>query len=537
MTAIITDKFRLESAKLFLDSVSDTDNTNLYIFIGKPLSWDVDLSPDVPTDTQDQNNLHFNDMLSLKKVGSDDAVRVIPRYNWTTGTVYDQYDSRVEDIFDSVFYVLNSNNEVHKCLYVPKNPDTWADLPSTEEPDGVGVTALTYDDGYIWKYMFTISAQNANEFLTPDWIPVETNATVSQNEIDTAGKIEAVMVTERGSNINTYRGGLSAVSNIENGSITLRMTPVTDVWTDNVETSNVCFANGTITVLSGDSAGEIRAISGYDYTTGVVSYTGDSLELNYETDTVVVGPTITISGNGSGAIVYPIIDATLKKVNTIEVLENGSGYTLATIEILGSGAVLVDGESTVQASVMISPRYGHGYDPEKELGGKYVMLKTMLVFDDNEDIIKNNEYRKIGLIRNVLDPDTEALLTAETLSASKSLILASGSSVDWLADDVIVQTVGDVESKAYVIEFDSTSNTLRYIQNDTTGYGTFTTGQTITDDATPATKSGEIEDDMSTSNYGMELMQYAGDILYIEQRRPVVRSPEQTEDIRIVIEF
>jgi hypothetical protein len=50
-----------------------------------------DASPLTPVDSVQDEFFYFDDLLAAKKVTSSDVSYVIPRRNWTTGTVYDYY--------------------------------------------------------------------------------------------------------------------------------------------------------------------------------------------------------------------------------------------------------------------------------------------------------------------------------------------------------------------------------------------------------------------------------------------------------------
>src|SRR6056300_1938954 len=170
MPAIITNKFRHNNAEQFTDSFS---SDAYYLGIGRPQPYGtltrgdlrttnegVDTGPLSPVDSIADEYYYFDDMLAAKKVNSSDLSYVVPRRNWTSGTVYDYYrhdygnritgttttqtaDSGASTLWDSTFYVLNSENRVYKCL------DNNSGANSTVEPsvtDGE-TSILTTGDG------------------------------------------------------------------------------------------------------------------------------------------------------------------------------------------------------------------------------------------------------------------------------------------------------------------------------------------------------------------------------------------------------
>ena len=99
MPAIITKDFRVHNAKQFEESFGETADT-YYLAIGRPQAFadnqafndGTDASPPTPVDDVGQLEYYaYDDFLAAKKIASTDVSIVIPRRNWTTGTVYDYY--------------------------------------------------------------------------------------------------------------------------------------------------------------------------------------------------------------------------------------------------------------------------------------------------------------------------------------------------------------------------------------------------------------------------------------------------------------
>ena len=121
------------------------------------------------------------------------------------------------------------------------------------------------------------------------------------------------------------------------------------------------------------------------------------------------------------------------------------------------------------------------------------------------------------------------MATSETLIATKKLELTNiveGANGLFRSDEVI--TDGSVS--AIVLDFDETNETITFIQNSSTGYGNFSTSATLSgaDSLCEATISSVVDE---------EVKKYEGDILYLENRRAILRSEDQVEDIKVIIEF
>lgn len=174
MPAIISDNFRVANAKEFIESISED---SIYLFIGKSHPWPNEGVPPNPTDSlQETEYTHWDDMIAAKIATSDDVVHMIPRVNWTTSTVYDQYDPTDPELHRKEFYVMNTNFRVYKCI------DNNGGLPSTVEPTGTAAAIFTTADGYAWKYMYSVSIPDAVKFLTPQFLPVRNLASNTDND-------------------------------------------------------------------------------------------------------------------------------------------------------------------------------------------------------------------------------------------------------------------------------------------------------------------------------------------------------------------
>ena len=94
MSAIITDQFRILSAKNFSSSIASTE-TAYYTFVGLTNSTEYDTfwedSPPTPIDSFDNYNDVWDTIIGLKKINPDDIRSVVRRISWESGIVYDMY--------------------------------------------------------------------------------------------------------------------------------------------------------------------------------------------------------------------------------------------------------------------------------------------------------------------------------------------------------------------------------------------------------------------------------------------------------------
>ena len=102
-----------------------------------------------------------------------------------------------------------------------------------------------------------------------------------------------------------------------------------------------------------------------------------------------------------------------------------------------------------------------------------------------------------------------------------------------------------------MIEWDSANRLLYYIQTrftdegvDSNGNATafsganVITGATSSATGTPSTASETVDSVVLTSGYAAaEIDADTGDVIYLEQRVPITRASDQTENIKLIIEF
>ena len=201
MASIVTTKFRVHNAEQFAEAFSETSNTIMYLFIGKNTAFPNDNAPPTPVNsTANVEYTPWRDMYAAKRITTSDVTHAIPRYDWTSGTVYDKYDDQDTNLLESDdFYVVTEDYNVYKVL------NNAGGTASTTKPSGVSTSPFTTADGYIWKYMYSVSTAKALKFLTNEYIPVQTLASddgSDQWDVQAAaidGGIHVINVTAGGS--------------------------------------------------------------------------------------------------------------------------------------------------------------------------------------------------------------------------------------------------------------------------------------------------------------------------------------------------
>lgn len=201
MSSLITKKFKITLAKqvynlleVGANSYLPTDRKSyVYAVIGKQLPWNTgtEVAP-VPTESITALNDYYKRSIYAKQLSIENASLVVPRINWTSNTVYNNYQSNTN------FYVLNSKDQVFKCLFnnggvaSTDQPELTLSTTSLEEP------FVQTSDGYKWKYLMTLSTLQKQKFLTSEWMPVVYNKFV--RAAAEPGSIDIVTVTNSGNN-------------------------------------------------------------------------------------------------------------------------------------------------------------------------------------------------------------------------------------------------------------------------------------------------------------------------------------------------
>jgi hypothetical protein len=239
---------------------------------------------------------------------------------------------------------------------------------------------------------------------------------------------------------------------------------------------------------------------------------------------------VAIRGDGSSGECTVVVSS--NAVTSVTITTAGSGYTFASIKASDFGNV-----SGSDIDFIISPPDGHAKDVVTELGGFFVMLNVNLTqAEGSGDFNTSNDFRRIALLRNPTDSTTGSVASASTLDATKSITF-SGTPGSFQADEKITQaTTGAV---GYVVDFNSSTKVLRYIQPQFTDQGVDTNGNATafasTHTVTGATSSATGTP--SSHDVTPELTHDTGDILYIENRKPISRASDQTENIKLIVEF
>ncbi len=518
MAAIITDQIRILNAKNFVSGVSSSTNA-YYSFVGltnpTDIATDWNTTPPSPKDSFSEENNYWDNMIALKKINAQDVKQVVSKRTWSSGTTYDMYRgdysrtntapvSGATNLYNSTYYVINSDYRVYECLQNGTNPDNPNGRSSLDEPTFTDLeprSAGSSGDGYIWKYLYTIKPSDIVKFDSTDFMPVpadwETsndNASVRDNAVD--GSIKIVTVTNRGASVGPV------------GGTEYRNVPIKGDGSG---------AECTITTTNDQQVDTIVVSKqGSGYTYGSVDLEAGSVPTGTtrpEFD-VIIPPQ-----GGHGSNIYRELGA--YNVLLYSRIENDNenpdfitGNDIARVGVVcnpqqyNSTSLLAADKASSLGALRLT---GTGYSSATFTSDSYVTqtistgstaVARVVNYDQTTGVLKYWQDRTLAGFNTVgtalTDPQYGFNLNAFTASPG---------------------TGGNVEiapSSGSTLEIDTGFTGLSTVLNNRTYY----LGQSFTEGiANP------------------EVKKYSGNIIYVDNRPAITRSTNQKEDIKIVLQF
>lgn len=227
-------------------------------------------------------------------------------------------------------------------------------------------------------------------------------------------------------------------------------------------------------------------------------------------------PTVIITGDGSGATATAQVNPDDGSISKIVILNPGSGYSYATVTLDNIG----DGVGATAVAIM-SPVGGHGFDARAELGGTSKMIKISISGDEG-GFFPTTTFRKTGVISAPLSNNVGSKVTLNNNAG-----YAAGDSLQG-------DTSGAIGQVLYV------DDSLVWIQNVV---GSFVVGEAMNNLTTGS--SSNIVTAINGTNIPLlqsvaakaDIVNRSGKILYMSNREKITRAAEQSEDVRVLIQF
>ncbi len=522
MPALVTDQFRILNTKNFIDSVENSNNS-YYVFVGlvnpdpstigfgRTDSWNEN-TPN-PIDNFNYQNHVYDTMLFGKRVSSTGIKRLVRRIDWVRGTRYEMYrhDYGLENpapitqasrLYDANYYVVNSEYKVYICIDNGSSGSNKTGNASQDEPlftDLEPSKAGESGDGYVWKYLFTVSPSDIIKFDSTEYITLPDNWDTS-----TSPQIQSVR---------------------ENGDSSINLNQIKKVY---IEDGGSNYSNGLgqevsilgdgtgakvlLDVVGGKIVNAVMSSGGSGYSYGIVDL--GALNTNATSGFAKLIPIIPPSkGHGydiykelgaDKVLVYARFDDSTKdfpidtKFAQVGILKNPTSFgteniygesqfsSLSAVKFSNVTGTPVVGEKIVQVSNPTTGEKSFGYVASYDTDTKVLKYFRDRSLYFNQTSYDQKDYIGISTSSKVLDFESSANpITGQTSGFSGSIDTGfSGISTNPTGNKVI--NLGAV----------------------------FTNGM-----ATPEINKG------------------SGDIIYMDNRPLITRNSRQKEDVKIILEF
>jgi len=518
MAAIVTDQFRILNASNFVDSVNNPNNS-YYVFLslpnpsavgfGRSDNWDNN----TPSPIDNLNYLsHVKDtMIFGKKVTANDVRRLIKRVDWRQGTIYEMYrhDYNVSNpspqtnsnrLYDANYYVLNSDFRVYICIDNGSSATNPLGNFSQDEPTFVDLEPSRpgeSGDGYIWKYLFTVSPSDIIKFDSIEYIPVPNNwSSTTDSQIQAVrengdslineNQIKKVYVQNQGAGYNTTDAELDIFGDGEGGKV-------------------------VVNVVGGKIQSAIVSSGGKNYSYGRV----DLSSIN--------------GGVTQFAQLVPIIPPS-----------RGHGYDLYTE--LGTDKILIYSrfdDST--RDFPLDTRFA-------QIG----IIKNPTRTGSASSIFLENQFSSLNALKltSVSNP-ADAIPGTRIFQSITGVGTATGYIASYDTETRVLKYFQDrslyynsssydqkdsknIITEATKVNFGINGGTITTTNNFSGSIDSTFTGITT---SVTTTKRVNLATEFTNGVANAEINKGSGDIIYLDNRPRVSRNPRQKEDIKIILEF
>ena len=523
MSAIVTDQFRILNANNFVESVESDDNS-YYVFIGLPNptivgygrseQWNTN-TPD-PVDNFSRHAHVGDTMMYGKKISSANIRRIIRRIDWTAGNRYEIYrdDYSVSNpspikessrLYGANYYVMNSDFKVYLCISngstgenpkgnISQDEPTFTDL----EPSRAGASG----DGYIWKYLYTVSPSDILKFDSTEYITVPNGWTTS-----TDAQVRSIR---------------------ENGDSTVNNNQIKHVYIDN---------------------------AGGKYSDGLgqeVNILGDGQDAKARVDIVSgVIKDVTVSSGGQGYS-YGVVDLGAlqdtqhpanQRAKLVPIIPPSLGHGYDIYTELGTDKVLIYArfdDSTkdfptdtkfAQVGIVKNPTEvgtantftGTTFSSLNAFKFKTVTGTPTIGEEITQDIVDSNG-----------DPQKARAYVASYDKETQVMKYFRDRSLNYTTTNDQTDYAG-ISVSGRIYEFESTANAVK--GESSTFSGTIDTAFTGISTNPSGTKLINLE---TTFNDGLskpEINKGSGEVVYLDNRPLIARNTRQKEDVKIILEF
>lgn len=544
MKKIETKGLGILNAQNFEKAVANAFS-NVYVMLSRSVGWANtsnsanldDITIEVPYENVQYKNNLLSKGIILKRITSADMHPVVPRVDWTTSTIYSAYDHTANLYLKVIDTALSGNVNVSNTLANTVNTTNLTSLnlafasPAISAGDFITIGEEKREIVYInavgdflqVNSNFSTAYTQQKIYKSVDFTPSYGNKFYVRNSADQVFKCL----------FNNANGSSTIMPEITLGG-DLPESPYIEtsdgykwkyLYTIPGSLKNRFFTDKYMPVVRDtvvyNNRGEGR-IDIVQILNGGNGYFQGSTQNNYSI--------LSVSGTGTGAnLSVDVLNGVITEVN---IIDGGSDYSIADITI--GDPLKLPATANANLRAVISPALGHGADPVQELGASDLMLSVDFSGDMNELYPTKNDgtttYRQVCLVNNPLIDNTTAPAYSSVEPMYTKLFVASPSVGEFPPGSYIY--VGNENNPTFlatVIYFDTVENII-YV-NDIDGNAQDIEGETVYQLGASSNYAQVFSITLPNINI------FSGEILYIENRSKIARHPDQTETVKIVLEF
>ena len=430
MALIIKNSMKLSVAQSILKDMQSNQN-QYFLFIANSIPWLDENAPLAYIDTDFDETTLSRNIIGYKKLNPKNIVFTIPRVNWTSGTVYDQYE--YNSSLSENFYVV-SNNNIYKCLSNNNRS------PSIDPPAFTQSSVFNTSDNYQWKYLAAVN--DSSSLSLSDLLEIEyaTSSIDKINQYNT--QIESVPGTIIRADLDEVDAPLLIAEYPKAIIYSPSTTGLLSTFTGLVigAFSRVDSKTSTITITDTASIAQIDSLianhgeytfkdyvfrvklnpnfpmenNNYAIIESVTTQAGVrriTVKDDFQTFSVTpssglqqpvfaeILPYVKIQGDGFGAVLFPTMRGTVGhySIKSLNVSSGGRNYSHVSASVFTRPRA-----DTIHSEITITlgPKLGHGSNIINELQCKEVLFSVVISEEDNKIILPGGSYRQYGIIKN-----------------------------------------------------------------------------------------------------------------------------------------
>jgi len=402
MSSIITHQLRKAIADAIYDDIFSRRN-NYYYFFGRYL--DSETVPDAPSGTLTYETTTRNHIVAAKKIYVSDVAFIVPRFDWVSGSSYAKYNTLMDGDISSAgpkFYIYDSVNfRVYKCI------DNFGGGASTVRPTSTEAFNVTYSDGYVWRYMYSLPKSIRNKFLTGDHLPV---FTALQKRYYSDGGLGDITIVKAGAN---YTQSTATITVVGDGSGAVLTPVIVNGQLGDIIVTNPGRDYTRAVLIIADSGSGSDAEAVVELNTGDLDSDQALVELLTTSGTVDTAEVLTggagyvtasvkVIGDGTGATAQADI-GTSGAITKIIITNKGENYSYASLVITPQATPAITAAAATRVNV--SPFLGHGRNAVDELFADQLMFYSNITSDRLADFDVVTPYKQFGIIKNLRNLD------------------------------------------------------------------------------------------------------------------------------------